>query len=199
MSIQNPLALIPPPGLFFALAAPSLLFAWASARIASRVRDRGVATPYTRKIYHACIFTGAALVHGIWGVHGAVVYGTVVAAAVLAAVALGERSGLYRALARESDAPHRGAFVLIPMVMTALGGVVANLLTPGTAVFGYIVTGWGDAVGEPVGVRFGTRSYRVPSLLGVPAHRTVEGSLAVAAAGALGAFGVLLARGQGGV
>jgi len=38
--------------------------------------------------------------------------------------------------------------------------------------------GWGDAVGEPVGTRFGRHPYRVPSLAGVPATRTLEGSLA---------------------
>ena len=47
-------------------------------------------------------------------------------------------------------------------------------------VNGYcLVCGWGDAVGEPVGSRWGLHRYRVPSLSGVPATRSVEGSAAV--------------------
>jgi len=41
------------------------------------------------------------------------------------------------------------------------------------------VTGLGDAVGEPVGTRFGKHKYRVPSLTSVEAVRSWEGSAAV--------------------
>ena len=44
---------------------------------------------------------------------------------------------------------------------------------------GYLVTGLGDAIGEPVGTRFGKHVYRVRSLSSVPATRSVEGSAAV--------------------
>jgi phytol kinase len=63
--------------------------------------------------------------------------------------------------------------------MTALGGVVSAVLAGPQASVGYLVAGWGDAVGEPVGSRWGRHRYRVPSLAGVPAERSWEGSLAV--------------------
>jgi phytol kinase len=47
------------------------------------------------------------------------------------------------------------------------------------AIIGYLVTGIGDAVAEPVGVRWGKHQYRVPSLSHVKSLRSLEGSAAV--------------------
>jgi len=47
------------------------------------------------------------------------------------------------------------------------------------AIFGYLATGFGDAIGEPVGTRFGRHQYKVPSFGGVKAFRTIDGSAAV--------------------
>ena len=47
------------------------------------------------------------------------------------------------------------------------------------AVAGYLVTGLGDAIGEPAGTMFGKHHYRVRSLSSVPATRSLEGSSAV--------------------
>jgi phytol kinase len=51
---------------------------------------------------------------------------------------------------------------------------------------GYLAAGWGDAIGEPVGARWGRHRYRVPSLAGVAATRSWEGSAAVFAVATLG-------------
>jgi phytol kinase len=124
-----------------------------------------------------------------------VVYGTAVALVVLHAVLRGEGHALYEALARPSDAPQRTLFVLVPLATTALGGVLANLLSPGYGYVGYLVAGWGDALGEPVGTRWGRRRYRVPTLAGVPATRSLEGSAAVLLGGFLAAAAGLLVAG----
>jgi phytol kinase len=135
--------------------------------------------PYTRKVFHFVIFTGAAAAHAWWGLPGTNVYGGVVALLVLAAVAVGEGNAFYEALARETDRPRRSLFVVVPLVMTAVGGLASALLAGPYAAVGYLVAGWGDAVGEPVGSRWGRHRYRVPSLGGVPAERSLEGSAAV--------------------
>jgi phytol kinase len=101
----------------------------------------------------------------------------------------------YEALARPADAPRRTLFILVPLATTAAGGLLANLLFGAWAIVGYLVGGWGDAVGEPVGAAVGRHRYRVPSLGGVRAMRSLEGSAAVLTAGALAAFAGLLARG----
>jgi phytol kinase len=115
---------------------------------------------------------------------------------VLAAVLRGEGHPLYEALARPTDLPHPHRFVLVPLLTTALGGGAANLLFPGYAYVGYLVCGWGDAVGEPVGTRWGRRRFRVPSMAGVSATRSLEGSVAVLLAGTLAALIGLLAAGR---
>lgn len=148
----------------------------------------GVAAPYTRKLFHIAIFTLAAGVHAAGGTPAVVVFGSVVAAAVVFAVMRGDGFAFYEALARPADAPHRSLFVVVPLVTTAVGGVLAVLLFGRFAVIGYLVAGWGDALGEPVGTRWGWHRYRVPSFAGVKATRSMEGSAAVFVAGTLAAL-----------
>jgi phytol kinase len=96
------------------------------------------------------------------------------------ALLVGDGHLLYEAIAREKDAPHRTYYILAPYLATFLGGVTSNILFGEAALVGYLVTGFGDAIGEPVGTRFGKHPYRVPSLFtNVPATRSYEGSTAV--------------------
>jgi phytol kinase len=64
-----------------------------------------------------------------------------------------------------------------------------------SVAFPAMACGWGDAVGEPVGARFGRHRYRVPSLGGVRAERSFEGSAAVLAVSAAACVVALLALG----
>lgn len=168
-----------------------LLAGWARARIR-------VGAPYTRKIFHFLVFSGALFVQRAWGTQGTVAYGSVVAALVLGAVLLGDGFPLYEALARPTDRPHRTLLVVVPLLATALGGVIGNVAVGDFATVGYLVAGWGDAVAEPVGTRWGRHPYRVPTLAGVPARRSLEGSAAVLLAGTLAAWTALALMGFGG-
>ena len=150
-----------------------------AAASAAWMRRRGMRVPYTRKIFHFAIFSGAAGVHAYWGLPGTNVYGATVALMVLAAVVAGDGNPLYEALGRDTDRPRRSLFIVVPLVMTAIGGLTSAVLAGPYAGVGYLVAGWGDAVGEPVGSRWGKHRYRVPSLAGVPAERSLEGSAAV--------------------
>jgi phytol kinase len=172
------------------------LFTALAAALAGWLRSaRGVRAPYTRKIFHFIILSAALVVQLRWGFAGTIVYGSVVAAGVLLAVARGAGNPFYEALARDTDAPHRTLFILIPLATTALGGMLANALFPAWAHVGYMVVGWGDAVGEPVGTAHGRHRYRVPSLAGVAATRSLEGSAAVLVASVAAAAIALLASG----
>jgi len=115
-------------------------------------------------------------------------FGVLVTAAVLYAVARGDGFPFYESMARPSDAPRRTLFILLPLLTTAVGGLASALLFGAFAYVGYLVAGWGDAIGEPVGAAFGRTRYRVPSLGGVAATRSVEGSVAVFFVGTLAAF-----------
>ena len=150
--------------------------------------QRGVRTAYTRKFFHFTIFTMVTIVHRFWHLPGVVVMGTVLSFIVLFAVWRGDGFPLYEALARPSDAPHRSQFIVIPLLTTMFGGIATNVFFPRYAFIGYLVCGWGDAVGEPVGSRWGRHKYAVPSMGGVRATRSVEGSVAVAVSGSVAAI-----------
>lgn len=181
-------ALLVPAAALYAIAA-----AWLAGWLRTRRRVRA---PYTRKVFHFAIFTMAGVVHLVWGLPGVATFGAVVAAAVLYATLRGDGFPFYEALARPTDAPRRTFFVLVPLATTALGGIVDNLLFADFALIGYLVAGWGDAVGEPVGTRWGRHRYRVPSLAGVPATRSLEGSAAVLVMGCIAATLGLLVWGH---
>jgi len=174
------------------IAIPGPIFAaytGLGAALVGRLRMRKqIRTAFTRKIFHFFIFSGAGVIHLLKGLPEVVLFGLIVCAWVLYAVARGDGFPFYEAMARPQDAPHRTFFILVPMLTTLLGGLAANILFGRTALVGYFVCGWGDAVGEPVGARWGRHRYRVPSLLRVAASRSLEGSAAVWLAGTLVAF-----------
>ncbi len=153
-------------------------------------------TGYTRKIFHFGIFTLACAVQFISGLKGVVLFGILTSIWVVYGVFRGYGYPFFEAVARETDAPRRKLFVIIPLVSTALGGILSNILFPGYAVVGYLVAGWGDAIAEPVGVRYGKHKYKVPSLGGVPATRSFEGSLSVFMVGYFAAYISLLFLGK---
>lgn len=174
----------------------ALLYAAAAAALVGWLRiQRGVRAPYTRKIFHFIIISAAGVVQLVWGLSGVVVFGSVTAAVVVVGILKGSGFPFYEALARPTDAPHRTFFIVVPLITTALGGVISNLLFSAFAPVGYMVTGWGDAVGEPVGTRWGKHRYQVPSLAGVRATRSLEGSGAVLFVGTAAAAAVLLGLG----
>lgn len=149
---------------------------------------RGVKAPYTRKVFHFVIFTCAGVLHLLSGLSAVALFGGIVSLVVVYAVWRGDDFAFFEALARPSDAPHRSLFVLVPLLTTAVGGLAANLFFGPAAPIGYLVAGWGDAIAEPVGTRWGRHRYRVPSIAGVRAWRSLEGSAAVLVVGSLAAF-----------
>lgn len=179
---------LPSPHIIARVGPLAVLYCLALGWIVGRLRmQHDVRTSYTRKIFHFGIFTMATLVQLMWRLPGVAVLGVVCTCVVLFAVWRGEGFPLYEALARPSDAPHRTLFIIVPLITTAAGGILTNAFFGPIAFVGYMVCGWGDAVGEPVGTRWGRHPYRVPSLGSVPAVRTLEGSAAVFVVGSLAA------------
>jgi phytol kinase len=183
-------SMVPGPIEAAGLAPASLLWAWGWLALAGwlRTRKRWPAG-YTRKVFHFAIFTAAAGVHAWRGLSGVCVFGLGVSAALGYALVQGAGSSCYEALARPQDAPRRTHFIVAPYFATLAGGLLANLATGDAAIAGYLCAGFGDAVAEPVGVRWGRHRYRVPSARGVPAVRSWEGSAAVFGASFAGACG----------
>jgi phytol kinase len=172
---------LPPLATTLWLAPAILAFLLLLGAALGRLKMRhGVRTGYTRKMFHFAVFATATVLAHQCGVEALNLLGIAGGAFVALALWLGEGNPLYEALARESDAPHRSLFVVLPYVSTALGGILATSLFGSYSIVGYAVTGTADAIAEPVGLRWGRHPYRVPSFgLSRPAHRTVEGSAAV--------------------
>lgn len=175
------LAVACPAGL--AWAAGCLLFA---GLLKTRVKLK---TGYTRKVFHFLIFGTVVVVHWLWGTPGVCVFGGMTSVVIAYALLRGSGHVMYEAMAREKDAPRRTYYIVVPYFATLIGGLMSNIFFPATAVFGYLVTGLGDAIAEPVGTRFGKHKYRVPAGGGVKAVRSVEGSSAVFVASTLALIG----------
>jgi len=146
---------------------------------------------YSRKIFHFIVFTSAGVVGAVGGFTAVQAFGAGIGIVILFAVLRGDKSILFRSVSRPSDVPHERGYVLIPFLMTALGGLTSNLLFGRLALIGYIAAGWGDALGEPVGIRWGRHTYRAPTLTGIRCVRSIEGSLAVCFGSLLGVAGAL--------
>lgn len=176
------------PGPAFLAVGGLASLAWAAACLAGcgylKTRKK-IRTAYTRKLFHFLIFGTVVLVHGKWGTPGVCLFGGMTSLIIGYALMRGPGHMMYEAMAREKDAPRRTYYIVAPYLATLAGGLVSNLLWPSAAVFGYLVTGLGDAVAEPVGTRFGKHIYKAPSIGGVRATRSLEGSCAVFIASAL--------------
>ncbi|MCX5726394.1 MAG: hypothetical protein NT030_04305 [Candidatus Saganbacteria bacterium] len=179
MIFKTTIILIP---LFLAYILLSALFSsW--LRVTEKVK-----TPYTRKVFHFLIFTFAAYIMATLGFWALILFGILTSACVIYAVLRGSGFPFYESMARPTDGAQRSFFVLIPLIMTAFGGIISFGLFGKFAAVGILVSGWGDAVSEPVGIGFGKHKYGAPSLAGVRITRSLEGSAAFALSGILAGF-----------
>ena len=122
---------LPAPWMILMLGPLFTAFTLAAAFISAYLKTcKDVQTPYTRKIFHFIIFSGACGVHLIWGLPAVTLFGSIVSICVLYAVYRGDGFSFYEALARPSDEPRRSVFVIVPLFATVLGGIVSNLLSP---------------------------------------------------------------------
>lgn len=142
-------------------------------------QSRGYKTGYTRKVFHFLIFASVVIIQMVWDTSAVCLFGVACTLVIFYAVWKGAGNLLYDAIAREKDEPHSTYYIVIPYFATLIGGLASNILFGPMAVVGYLVTGLGDAVGEPVGTKFGRHIYKVPSLTSVKAIRSWEGSIAV--------------------
>lgn len=187
---------VPELRLIFLLGPILLVYSMLAAAFAGWLRmSKEVRTPYTRKTFHFLIFTAACFLQYQGGLQSVCLFGSIVSLCVLYAVWRGNDFPFYEAMARPTDEPHRTMFIIIPLITTALGGVTSNMFFGQFAAVGYLCGGWGDAVGEPVGSRWGKHKYKCLSLAGVPATRSLEGSAAVMLVSMAAAFLALVLGG----
>lgn len=162
-----------------------LAFMWSycclrfAGHLKTKIRLR---TGYTRKVFHVLIFASAVAVQAFGGFVAVCVFGMMVSVVVGLAVLHGPGDRLYEALAREQDGPYRTYYIVVPYFATLIGGLASNIFFGPLAVVGYLVGGFGDAAGEPVGTRWGRHCYLSSAGSKAMATKTFEGSFAVLAA-----------------
>ncbi|MCO5229699.1 MAG: hypothetical protein M9958_00945 [Chitinophagales bacterium] len=152
---------------------------------------------YTRKFFHFSIFVLAGVNQYIFGISGVFVLGWAVTLVIGYLLWKGKYSVYYWLLARAKDAPHPSRYIVYPYVATFIGGVLNNLFFPSmAAIAGYLIAGFGDAIGEPVGSRWGRHRYLVFNWFSeVKSYRSLEGSFAVFIVSALAFYLSLIVYG----
>lgn len=181
------------PGLGLAIALLSLVISFGAGILAGYLKlHKGLKTNYSRKVFHFIVFSAATLIAWFWGLPGTIIFGISSGIFLITSLLQGDGSMLYEGIAREQDRPQRSLYLIAPFVGTAIGGMLGNLFFGASAIVGYLVVGWGDAVGEPFGVMFGRHKYRVFTLTGINCQRSLEGSMAVFIASTLAASLLLM-------
>ena len=136
---------------------------------------------YSRKFFHFSIFSMAGVLQFLYGVSTVFILGWAVTLMIVYILVRRGHSRYYDVLARPQDEPYATRYIAYPYLATFFGGVCSNLFFTGAApMAGYLIAGFGDAVGEPVGTKWGRHRYPVFSWgSSVKTYRSVEGSLGV--------------------
>lgn len=161
--------------VILALMSPPLTLA-----VTGFLNNRGVQDGYTRKIFHFVAFGSIAAFLGYAPLNVTIVFIIIGSLSVGVACLSGNTFSWFNGIRRKSDYPNETLYVLLPLLSTILwltGG--AALFERSIMVIGTMCVAIGDAVAEPIGVRFGKHKYDVYSLIGNTSQRSLEGSLSV--------------------
>lgn len=158
--------------------------------VAGRLKIAGlVQTGDARKLNHVAALVGGALIFG-WAPDESArlscYAGMAIAFVMLVLVCVFREHPLCRTMfkgyARESDAPHEGYHVWFSWLVSIVGLVCIDLTFWDMTITraAGLVLGVADGIAEPVGLRWGSMTYRVPSIVrGKSSVRSLEGSSAV--------------------
>ncbi|MFC1887648.1 diacylglycerol/polyprenol kinase family protein [Candidatus Cloacimonadota bacterium] len=138
-----------------------------------------LSTVYTRKIFHILIFTAAGLIVLYLETMTIFLYGFIISCLILITLYVLRNSRFFEALTRESDRSKGNLHIILPLVCTAVGGAVSVLFFGKLAMIGFLVTGWGDGLADPIGTCWGKHKFRAASWDNEKRYKSMEGSSAV--------------------
>jgi len=172
-----------------------LLYGFLSVQFISWLRrKKSLKVVYTRKIFHILIFTTAGFIILYLGTIALFIFGIIMASIVIIAVLRSRNSNFYEALVRNTDEPSGKLYIILPLISTAAGGTAAVLLFGKFSLIGFFVSGWGDGLAEPIGIKWGRHQYRTLSWNKTKAIKSLEGTASVLIFGffaALAALGLM--------
>jgi len=156
------------------------MWALLCARVAAYLKTKkALKTGYTRKVYHFLIFISAAIINLIFGFSGVCLFGIIVSCFIFYALLRRNTSGLYQALARETDYPNSTLYIIIPYLSTLTGGILINFFFPNYVIIGYLICGIADASGEVIGTMYGKHFFRVKLFNIHNSVKSLEGSSSI--------------------
>lgn len=135
--------------------------------------------PYPRKLFHVLIFSFATVLQLIIGIQAVVLFGIWTSLVIVLTMIWGRTFWFFHALTRPQEISRERICILLAWAATLLGGLVSNFFFPTTAFLGYWIVGWGDALAEPIGLRWGKHFYKIPFYGKGSAKRSLEGSCGV--------------------
>ncbi|MHA1506681.1 MAG: hypothetical protein ACTSR0_05840 [Candidatus Asgardarchaeia archaeon] len=147
--------------------------------IASSLRKKGWKVNYTRKFIHISLFLIGWFISTFVNSTALWIYGAVIAPFGIFVVILDGGNPFYEAVARPSDSPHRTLYLVIPYVASVSAAALVNIFLKDMLPISILAAGLGDAIGEPIGVKYGKRKFQVPSITGIKVERSVEGSTSI--------------------
>ncbi|MEA1893684.1 MAG: phosphatase PAP2 family protein [Euryarchaeota archaeon] len=161
--------------LMYAFIAPSIVLS-----ITGFLNRKGMHDGYTRKIFHFIGFVSIAVFLRYAPFDATIMF--IIVGIIYVGIACISSNGFlwFDGISRKSDSPNEILYVILPMASAILGlGVSWMAFGHPFVETGMLCVAIGDAVAEPIGVRFGKHKYKVYSLTGYPTERSLEGSLSV--------------------
>lgn len=175
LNIRYNIAVIPLLWLIFAIITPSILLT-----ITGILNDKGIKDGYTRKIFHFVAFISIAMYLRYAPLDITIIFLAAGTMYITIACFSGNDFLWFDGIARKSDAPNEALYVVLPMISTICGLFISFILFGHPFVeIGMLCVAIGDAIAEPIGVRFGKHKYNVPSFIGSSSKRSLEGSISV--------------------
>lgn len=175
LDIRYNIAVIPFLWLIFAIITPSILLT-----ITGILNDKGIKDGYTRKIFHFVAFISIAMYLRYAPLDITIIFLAAGTMYITIACFSGNDFLWFDGIARKSDAPNEALYVVLPMISTICGLFISFILFGHPFVeIGMLCVAIGDAIAEPIGVRFGKHKYNVPSFIGSSSKRSLEGSISV--------------------
>ena len=148
--------------------------------VAGFLNNNDVKDGYTRKIFHFVAFGSTAIFLKYAPLNTTLVLIIIGALSVGIACLAGNAFSWFNGIRRTSDYPNETLYVVLPLLSTIVWLTIGAILFDRfIMIIGTICVAIGDAIAEPIGVKFGKHKYNVFSLTGNTSQRSLEGSLSV--------------------
>lgn len=172
--------LIPTVSQVILLTPLFLLFVIAIASFIGWLRQtRKIHPAYTRKFFHIFIFFTAILIQLGLGFPALLLFAFVVVSALTYTLFQSHDLAFYQAISKPyAEEADRNISIILPALMSGMGALLSFFCFGSFFVTGLAICGFGDATAALIGSR-AYYEYRIPSLIGAPCVKTVEGSLAM--------------------